>query len=728
MRKTLSVISLVGALLPAGVGCSGEAGISIRLDTYADRRAAEVPPQLFSLPPEEWCGRYRSESIVYLPGEKARITVEVSRAEGAMDGEIALESLVSGNTRVLCRGPLKRGTYGPYEAAITADFEVYQVRVRAGHRTVTRGFYGIRPWRGMKAFSDGVSGHEISLTYEQTTPWELAVREGNVAPRAFDANWAKACHPGKRGREWGDWWLWTHYACGMVGQAGGRTGLFWGEYNPWTYLNLEGPQNAARPNPPDTRALFTVAGGLATETILPCSIYFRERIQPFLREWAASLSEQHPDEPLRISLGDNWGVGRGIGRRFGPETLRYFVSWMNEQFGIVIEADTFKELIRKCEHYPKHFDYFVARNTAIRSLELTCEAVQDVVASSKAWDKNGESNRRLIALPEAAEFCEILSRCIAIGTTDDEHAWRLTQGNPLPYSLSNMVIKAFTPEHNFCVGWNGCGPKHSDGEVNRWYLEPAWITAFDRNGNIRHLYTHSPPTGSDGVWRSLIEGAHAPDRKIRVHDQCFQLMEVIGVEKPIGPVFVCKDWTFADDKLGRAFRSDLYEPFLISLRRHKVPVSCAVHADHESTLPEALPRIYAPRMNGGHEMRFGFRAGSVERWFTCEASRIPDSLTAELAAQLNSASGNPIVFPRDTSIEGYAFEAEGMKFVVAEEMAGRKERGQIKVKVGGGQWKVIDIIAAKLVPSRKEGEYLLFDASLEPNSATLYCVVPRSSK
>ncbi len=734
MRGSLSIILLVASLFLAGAGLSGETGLSIRLDSYADRRTAEVSPRLFSLPPQEWCARYKSESIVYVPGETAHITVKISEGNGAPDGEITVAFLVSGESRVLYHGPLSAGRYGPYDVKIKGEFEVYQVRVQAGDRTARKGFYGIRPRRGMRGFSEAVSPYRISLAYEKTaggrrektTPWDVAAKEKAVPLDALDANWALASHVGEASSVREKWWLWTHYACGMVGLEGARTGLFWGQYNPWVQpvpLRFKGPQNAARTNQQFTISLpphFTMHW---TQGMLPCGIYFRERIQPVLQEWAANVAEKHPDSPLTIALGDDWSVSGGIARRFGPETLRYFVSWMKQHFDISIRADTFKELIQKCEQYPKHFAYFVARNTTLRSLELTCEAVQDVVTASRAWDKNGESNRELIALPEAGEFCEILARCIGVGTSDDERAWHLTHGNPLPYSMSNMVVKAFAPEHNFCVGWNGCGQGVSDGEIHRWYLEPAWITAYDSRGKVRHLYTHSPPTGSDGVWRFLIEDAHAPDEKIRVHDKCFQLMEAIGVEKPVGPVFVCKDWTFADARSGKAFRSDLYEKFLISLRRHKVPISSAVHADYESKLPADLARIYAPRMNGPDRIRFGFRAGSVEKWFDCEASGIPDSLVADLAADVNSAGGDPIVFPPDSSIEGYAFETGGMKLIVAEEMAGRKEHAQIKVKVRDGRWKAIDIIAAETIPSRKQGEYLIFEASLDPNSATLYCLI-----
>jgi len=756
MRGSFSVISFIAVLLVGSEVFSGEPGITVHLDSPADRRAVEVAPQLFSLPPEQSWATYKSESIVYLPGEKAHITVEIPSGGGAPDGEIAFLSLISGSTRALYRGPLSPGTYGPYEAAITADFEVYEVRVRAGGKTLTRGFYGIRPWRGMKNFSEEVSAHGVFLGYQKpapwrfkrTTPWDMAVKEKAVPLDALDANWALASHVGKASSIREKWWLWTHYACGMVGLQDDHTGLFWGEYNPWIlpiHAKLKEQQNAPLAKQESSIGLPSYLAATLTDGILPNGIYFRERIQPVLRKWAEKLSDRisdlafaspqspfrnrqsakHPNERLRISLGDDWSVGRGIGRGFGPETLRYFVFWMNQQFGIAIQADTFKELIQKCRQYPKHFEYFVARNTTLRSLELTCEAVRDIMPGSKAWSKNGESNRQLIALPEAAEFCEILSRCIGVGTSDDRFAFRLANGNPLPYSMSNMVFKAFAPDHNFCVGWSGCPQNLTDGEIYRWYLEPAWITAYDMDGKIRHLYTHSPPTGVDGVWRSLIEDACAPDEKIQVHDKCFQLMEAIGVEKPTGPVFVCKDWTFADDKSGSAFRPDLYEKFLISLRRQKVPISSAVHADHESALPADLPRLYAPRMSGEDEIRFGFRAGSVEKWFTCAASGIPDSLIGDLAVQLNSASGNSIVFPPGSSIEGYGFEAKGMKFVVAEEVADRKEKGEIKIKVGDARWKVIDIIAAKPVPSRKEGEYVIFEASLQPNSATLYCLVQR---
>jgi len=712
-----------------------EPGISIRLDSYRDRRAGESGLSLLSLPPEEWCRQYESESIVYVPGEKAHVTVEIPRNKASSDGEISVGLLVSGERRVLHRGRLESRTYGPYEVAITSDFEVYQVRVQVGDETAVKPFYGIRPWRGMKHFAEAVSPHGIALRYMKpgwahkvTTPWDEAVKEGGVPLRAIDSNWAMASHVKKTAVIQEDWWLWTHYACGMVGLHGGRTGLCWGEYNPCVRpvrLTTIDPQTAARVDQSFCLPFVLSATAIRTHTMLPNEIYFRERMQPMLRKWAQHLSDKHPGAPLSISLGGAWGIGRGIGKHFAPEILRFFVSWMKEQFGITIEADTFKELIRKCKEYPRHFEYFIARNTTFRSLELTCEAVQDIVADSKACDLNGESNRQLITLPEAAEFCDILSRCVSVGTSDDRAAFRLTQGNPLPYSLSNMIIKAFTPDHTLCVGWNGCPGNAADGEIYRWYLEPAWITAYDAEGQLHHVYTHSPPRGSEGVWRSLIE-LGASSEKIRIHDKCFQLMEVIGVEKPMGPVFVCKDWTFADDKAGRAYRSDLYEDFLISLRRHKVPISCAVHADTESNLPDYEPKVYAPRMNGLGEIRCGFRAGSVEKWFTCGPSEIPGSLIADFASQLSSATGNPIVFPPGTSIEGYAFEAKGTIFIVAEETAGRKEHGEIKVEVGPGRWTVIDVISGKEVGCRRDGEYLTFGASLGPNSATLYCVAPKS--
>lgn len=730
MRMILFIALFAVPFFGASALVPAEQGISVRLDSVADRAASRFwrDHRLLSLPPEEWRAKYQGEPLLFVPGEKVQVTVEIPPRQPISDGEIALLLLVSGATRVLYSGPLSPGTYGPYQLAITADFEVYQVRVRAGTRAVTKGFYGIRPWRGIEDFSEQVSTREISLAYDDCTPWDLALKELDFPPHALDPNWARASHRGKTRLDEDEWWLWTHYACGAVGMGGGQTGLFWGEFNPWIYLKLNRPGNVSGSNSDDAFTILSHAGGLSTETILPSEIYFRERIQPVLRKWAMNVSEERPGEPLTISLGEDWSIGRGIGRHFDPEILRHFVSWMNEQFGIAIQGETFDELLRNCREYPKHFDYFIARNTTIRSLELTCEAVQDIVAGSKAWDKSGESNRQLITFPEAAEFCEILSRCIAVGTCDDENSWRATGGNPLPHSLSNMVIKAFAPDHNFCVGWKGCPRNATDGEIRRWYLEPAWITAYDRRGSIRHLLTHSPPKGRENTWQFLVEVAEAPDEKIRLHDKCFQLMEAIGVEKPIGPVFVCTDWTFSDDKSGKAFRSDYYEEFLISLRRHKVPVSCAVHADHESALPADLPKLYAPRMNGPDEIRFGFKGGSVEKWFSCRASEIPDSLIADLAAQLNSATGSPVVFPPGTSMEGYAFEAKGMKFIVAEETAGRKQKGEIRVKVAAGLWNVIDIIAAELIPSRRDAEHVVFEASIGANSATVYCLFQRNSE
>lgn len=446
-----------------------------------------------------------------------------------------------------------------------------------------------------------------------------------------------------------------------------------------------------------------------------------------LREWAENVSEKHPGMPLRISLGDGWGMGQGIGTGCNPEILRFFVSWMKELFGITIEAETFKELLEKCKEYPKHFEYFVARYTTFRSLELTVQAVQEIVADSRAWERYGEWNRQLIALPEAKEFCEILSRCISVGTDDDWRAFRLTDGNPLPYGFANMIVKAFAPQHRLCVGWTGCPRNATESEILRWYLEPAWLTAYGADGKLCHVITHSPPKGPEDVWRSLGEMG-APAEKIRLHDKCFQLMEAIGVERPVGPVLVCKDWTFAGDKSGEAWRSDLYESFLISLRRHKVPISCAVHADNEASLPGDLPRVYAPRMNGKGEVRFGYRAGSEKESFTCEPSAIPESLMSEFAIRLNAACGNPVVFPPGSSIEGYAFEAKGMIFVVAEEMGAHEDRGHMKVRVSDGEWIVIDVVAGQKVKCWREGEYVIFESSLEANGATLFCLARRGQR
>jgi hypothetical protein len=266
------------------------------------------------------------------------------------------------------------------------------------------------------------------------------------------------------------------------------------------------------------------------------------------------------------------------------------------------------------------------------------------------------------------------------------------------------------------------------GQIERWYLDFGWTVAYDAEGRLQHVITHSPPRGPEGIWQSLIGGSSDADDAIRVYDRCFQLIEAIGVEKPIGPVFVCKDWTFSDEKSGRAFRSDLFEDFLLSLRRHKVPISCAVHVDNESKLPEDLPRVYAPRMDGRGKIRIALRSGGVEQEFTCEPSGIAESVVGELAAAVNAAGGNPLLFPEGTSIEGYGFEARGMRFVIAEEMGNKKETGEIRVRVGGGQWKVIDLLVGREVGSRQEEGCIVFEASLEAGSARLYCVFQRKEE
>ncbi len=730
MRKSLSIILILSSALWAWGARPDGAGVSIRLDTYAQRRAREAAPALFSLPPKDLPAWSESECVLYTPGGKAQITVEIDSDQPGRVGEISLTLLVSGGRHVLHQDVLKPGTYGPYEVSITSDFEVYQVQVRVGDSTETKSFYGIRPWRGMKDFSEAVSPHVISLDYDGTTPWDTAIGEAGVPLSLIDAAWALSSYAGEPEIARNEWWLWTHYACGLVGLENGRTGLFWGEYNPWNRprshaKEIERPTGQCRAPAIPSNTAF------ATDTMLPNEIYIRERIRPMLRTWAENLGEKHPGVPLTVSLGKDWGIGCDMApqaQHLHLEILRYFVLWMKEHFGISIEDDTFRELIEKCTEYPKHLDYFVARNTTFRSLELTCEAVQDVAAGSRAWNRNGESSRQLVALPEAAEFCEILSRCVAVGTSDDRTGFNFTRGNPLPHGFSNMIIKAFAPDHNFSVGWSGCPAEATDGQIYRWYLEQAWLTTFDRDGKLRHVYTHSPPKGTDDVWRAIVKNGTVSSQKLRAYDVCFQLMEAIGVEKPIGPVFVCKDWTFADDKGGTAFRSDLYEHFLLSLRRHKVPISSAVHVKHEGNLPPDLPTVYAPRMDGAGKIRFGFRAGCREEWFTCDPSKVPDSLVADFAQQLNSATGNPVMFPSGTSIGGYAFEAKEMKFIVGEEMAGRKEYGEIKVKVHSGGWTVIDLIGARQLECRREGEYVVFLASLDPNSATLYCVAPRRAK
>ncbi len=732
MRGVCTTVSLTVACLSQCLIAPGQPLISIRFDSYADTSPDEAPPALFRIPPQEWRARYEAERIVYLPGEKAHITVEVAERDVVSRGQISLIFLVSGERRVLHRGRLTPGTYGPYEVPVSSDFEVYQVRVQAGGERRSKPFYGIRAWRGMKDFAGAVSPHGIHLGCGKSdgtdcpseTVWDKAVKEGETPLRAVDLKWAMGSHPGRTSVAREDWWLWTYYGCGPLNLRGGRTGLFWGEYNPAVQhvRPLATTSEASvRQDAGDSDLSHLGPDSCTTDTMLPNEIFFRERMQPILRAWAEALSQKHPGEPLTVFLGDGWGIGQGIAKRFDPEILRFFVSWMKEYPGITIEADTLKDLIQKCRRYPKHFEYFIARNTTYRSLELTVGAVRELVADSKAWEANGESNRQLIASPEAGELCEILSRHMAVGTSDDRLAFEFTHGRPLPYSLSNMIIKALAPEHSLCVGWNGCPRNATESEIYRWYLEPAWLTAYDRQGNLRHVYTHSPPSGDEGVWRALILDG-VPSQRIHVYDKCFQLTEAIGVEKPIGPVFVCKDWTFADDSSGTAYRSDLYEAFLISLRRQKVPISCAVHVDSESSLPADLARVYAPRMSGDGNIRFGFRAGTHEEWFTCEASELPASLIADFASRVNSACGNPVVFPAGTSIEGYAFKAKGTIFVVAQEMAGRDERGRISVKVGEGRWRVLDVTAGKSLRCQHEAGRVVFDVSLSRNSAALLCL------
>lgn len=735
MSKRL-VIILLAFLFPSLCAATArEQGVIIRLKSQPEAQA-EIRPPLFSLPPKDARTRYVSERAVYVPGENVRVTVEVPTSGAAGNGRISLVSLLSGQKQNFHEGPLTAGTYGPYDVPIAGDFEIYRVDVWTGSQMLSRAFYGIRPSRGMKDFADEVSPFGISLRYDRpgfgfhgvelTTPWDEAVTEGGVSPRAIDLRWALGSHA-ERGSRPSEWWLWTHYACGMLDLQSDRTGLLWGEYNP-----AFEPIRVAGLRPDDDGARRTVYlppwfRVFPTHLMLPNEIYFRERMQPMLREWAEKVSEKHPGVPLRISLEDRWGIRQGIEAGSDPETLRFFVSWMKELFGITIEAETFKELLEKCNEYPKHFEYFVARYTTFRSLELTVQAVQEIAADSRAWDWNGESNRQLVALPEAKEFCEILSRCISVGTSNDCHAFRLTGGNPLPYGFANMVVKAFAPGHRLCVGWTGCPRNATESEILRWYLEPAWLTAYGADGTLRHVITHSPPQGPENVWQSLDEMG-APAEKIRLHDRCFQLMEAIGVERPVGPVLVCKDWTFAGDKSGEAWRSDLYESFLISLRRHKVPISCAVHADNEASLPGDLPMVYAPRMDGKGKVRFGYRAGSEKEAFTCEPSPIPESLMSEFAIRLNAACGNPVVFPPGSSIEGYAFEAKGMIFVVAEEMGAHEDRGHMKVRVSDGEWIVIDVVAGQKVKCWREGEYVIFESSLQANGATLFCLARRGQR
>lgn len=719
--------------------------IRIRVDASAEGIETPTTPPLLSLPPEEWARRHQAERFVFVPGETVRLTVEVPEEKAAGGGRIAVVALLSGHERVFHRGPLEPRQYGPYDVPIAGDFEIYRADVWTVKEMASRAFYGIRPARGMKDFAEEVSSFGMALRYakmsgrttitkggarlrtmEATTPWDEAVTEGAVSPRGMDLRWARGSHA-EKGTQAGEWWLWTHYACGMLDLQSDRTGLFWGEYNP-----AFEPIRVAGLRQDDGGAQRTVYLPpwfrlTPTHLMLPNEIYFRERMQPMLREWAEKESEKHPGAPLRISLEGRWGIGQGIGTGCDPETLRFFVSWMKELFGITIEAETFKELLEKCNEYPKHFEYFVTRYTTFRSLELTVQAVQEIVAGSRAWEWYGEWNRRLVALPEAKEFCEILSRCMSVGTDFGGRAFHLTGGNPLPHGLANMIIKTFAPERRLCAEWMIRQYDISEAEILRWCLEPAWLTAYDAKGKLRHVITHSPPKGSEGVWRALDEMGW-PAERVRLPGECYQLMEAIGVERPIGPVFVCKDWTFTDDKSGEAWRSDLYETFWASLRRHKVPISCAVHADNEASLPDDIPRVYAPRMNGKGKICFGYRAGSEQESFTCEASAIPESLMSEFAIRLDAACGRPVEFQRQDSIEGYAFEAKGMIFVVVEEMAGRWSPFYMQVKVGDGEWIAIDVIAGQKVGGWRVGEIMALESFLQANGATLLCLARRDGR
>jgi hypothetical protein len=101
---------------------------------------------------------------------------------------------------------------------------------------------------------------------------------------------------------------------------------------------------------------------------------------------------------------------------------------------------------------------------------------------------------------------------------------------------------------------------------------------------------------------------------------------------------------------------------------------------------------------------------------------------AEFAIRVNAACGRPVVFPPGSSIEGYAFEAGGKVFVMAEEMDGGEKRGQMKAKAGGGKWTAIDAIAGQEVRCSREAEYVVFETTLEANGATLFCLARRDGR
>ncbi len=97
---------------------------------------------------------------------------------------------------------------------------------------------------------------------------------------------------------------------------------------------------------------------------------------------------------------------------------------------------------------------------------------------------------------------------------------------------------------------------------------------------------------------------------------------------------------------------------------------------------------------------------------------IDHALARIFARTANWALGDPVLFERGTA--GYGFEAEGMTFLVIEELTGKGRLASIGLRTEDrGPRHCVDLNTNEPLSSRYDGSYLWIDVPLRPSGATL---------
>jgi hypothetical protein len=129
------------------------------------------------------------------------------------------------------------------------------------------------------------------------------------------------------------------------------------------------------------------------------------------------------------------------------------------------------------------------------------------------------------------------------------------------------------------------------------------------------------------------------------------------------------------------------------------------------------PRVLVGRTTAGRG-RVAFWADGALRGPFAGGREVDHVLARIFARTVNWTLDNPLVF--DDGTAGYAFESEGMTFIVVEELTGVGRRTTVGLRTDtGGDAHCVDLNTNTPLSNRHDGSYLWIDVPLRPSGATL---------